>query len=249
MTRDIISILIVDDEPEARDLLTILLNGIEGVQISGMAENVDDALIQVVEKDPDLILLDIHMPVKNGFELVGKLREMGKDTGYIFVTAYDEYAIQAVKASAFDYLLKPVDPDELARAIGRFREDLKHQGLKERIDRLLVSLGIGRRLKLNTRTGFLVIDPREIVCCIADGNYTEIVLENERREIISSNLGSLENELTGNGFFRISRSGLINLRFLTHVSNKSGICRLQGGEVIELKVARNRLGKLGRIVG
>ncbi|MCK5137781.1 MAG: response regulator transcription factor [Bacteroidales bacterium] len=156
----------------------------------------------------------------------------------------DEYAIQAVKASAFDYLLKPVDPDELAQSIRRFGDDRKQKCLNDRIDELLVSLGIGRRLKLNTRTGFIVIDPKEIVCCIADGNYTEIVLVNERREVISSNLGSLEKDLSGNGFFRISRSGLINLHYLTHVCNKSGTCRLQGGSVIELKVVRNRLKQL-----
>ncbi|MCK4746448.1 MAG: response regulator transcription factor [Bacteroidales bacterium] len=249
MTEDVISILIVDDEPEARDLLSILLNNIDGVKIAGMAENADSALVQVIEKEPDLILLDIQMPGKNGFDLVASLRKLGLETGYIFITAYDEYAIEAVRASAFDYLLKPTDPDELVRTIDRFREEKQQKDIDKRVDKLLANMGVGKRLKLNTRTGFIVIDPMEIVCCEADGNYTEISMLNDRREIISSNLGSVERDLSGDGFFRISRSALINLRYLTHVDTRSGTCRLQGDTVVELKVARNRLRKLNEMVG
>lgn len=244
MTDTRITILIVDDEPEALDLLTILLERIEGISLVGRAENSDDALGQVIEKEPDLLLLDIQMPGKSGFDLAGRIRELGLNTGYIFITAFDEYAIQAVRAAAFDYLLKPVDPSELESAIGRFRQNMEQKVLGERIDDLLANLGLGPRLKLNTRTGFMVIDPMEIVCCTADGNYTEIFLSNNRRETISINLGSLSKELGGGIFFRISRSSLINLRYVTHVGNKTGICRLQGESVIELKVARNRLRKL-----
>jgi len=248
MREDTISILIVDDEPEAKDLLTILLDRIGGVKIVGTAESVDHALLQVVKKDPDLILLDIQMPEKSGFELVSQLRKLDKEIGYIFVTAYDEYAIRAVRESAIDYLLKPVDPNELERAIARFQEVKRQRILNSQVDELLSNLGIGQRLKLNTRTGFMVIDPRDIICCTADGNYTEITLTNDRREIISSNLGSLEKEVSRDDFFRISRSALINLRYLTHVENKTSICRLQGEPVIELKVARNRMRKLEGIL-
>jgi len=167
MNKESIAILIVDDEPEARDLLVILLRQIEGIRIVGMAENVDVALSLVDEKSPDLILLDIQMPGKNGFELVSKLRETGRDTGYIFITAFDDYAIRALRATAFDYLLKPVDPKELSRAIGSFREEWKRKVLSDSVDNLLSNLGIGRRLKLNTRTGFMVINPMDIVYCLA----------------------------------------------------------------------------------
>jgi two-component system LytT family response regulator len=242
-----ISILIVDDEPEARDLLAMLLEPVKGVNIAGYAENVDQALDRVEETEPDLILLDIQMPVKSGFELVDSLRNSEREIGFVFVTAYDEYAIKAMRASAIDYLLKPVDPELLKDAIWRFREERQQKVLNERIDNMLNDLGIGRRIKVNTRTGFLVLDPKEIVCCTADGNYTEIFLVNGRSEIISSNLGSMERKLSGDGFFRISRSGLINLSYLTHVNSKASMCRLVGNPVIELKVARNRLGLLGKI--
>lgn len=241
-----ISILIVDDEPEARDLLAMLLEQIKGVKIAGYAENVDQALARIAENDPDLILLDIQMPGKSGFELVDSLRNSEREVGYIFVTAYDEYAIKAMRSSAIDYLLKPVDPELLKDAIWRFREDRNQQVLKRQIDTLLDDLGIGRRIKVNTRTGFLVLDPKDILCCTADGNYTEITMANGRKEIISNNLGSMEKELSGDGFFRISRSALINLGYLTHVNSKNAVCRLEGSSVIELKVARNRLSLLGK---
>jgi len=241
-----ISILIVDDEPEARDLLAMLLEQVKGVKIAGYAENVDQALARIAETDPDLILLDIQMPGKNGFELVDSLRNTEREVGYIFVTAYDEYAIKAMRSSAIDYLLKPVDPELLKDAVWRFREERQQQVLKERIDTLLDDLGMGRRIKVNTRTGFLVIDPKDIVCCTADGNYTEITMANGRSEIISSNLGSMEKELSEDGFFRISRSALVNLVYLTYVNNKNSVCRLEGNSVLELKVARNRLSQLGK---
>lgn len=239
-----LSILIVDDEPEARDLLTLLLARIDGAELAGTAENADQALRFVRDQLPDLILLDIQMPGKTGFDLVHQLHEMELDQGYIFVTAYDEYAIEAIRASAFDYLLKPVDPQILEDAIRRFRENWEQKQLRERIGQLLGVLGIGRKLKFNTRSGFLILDPKEILCCTADGNYTLILLANERQEVISSNLGTVEKMLKGEGFFRISRSSLINYKFLTFVDNRKGICRLEGKSVVELKVARNRLSRL-----
>jgi two-component system LytT family response regulator len=247
MIDDYVSVLIVDDEPEARDLLNMLLEQVKGVKIAGYAENVDEALIQVAEKKPDLILLDIQMPRRSGFELVEELRGSDHDMGYIFITAYNEYAIRAIKTAAFDYLLKPVDPELLKDAIWRFREEKQNKMFNERVDKLLNNLGTGRRIKVNTRTGFLVINPEEILCCTADGNYTEIAMANGRVEIISSNLGSMEKELADDGFFRASRSALINMRYLTHVNSKTATCRLQGESVVELTVARNRLRKLDKI--
>ena len=243
-----ITILIVDDEPEARDLLGMLAARLEGVTVAGKAEHVDEAFEMVVQLDPDLILLDIQMPVKTGFELVNMLHERGLDQEYIFVTAYDEYAIDAIKASAFDYLLKPVDPGELEAALDRFRNRREEKLLNERIDQLLGKLGIGKKIKLNTRSGFLVISQDDIVCCTADGNYTKIWLRNGRQEIISSNLGSVEGMLDGDDFFRISRSGIINFKYLVQVDTRRGICKLDGEEIMELKVARNRLGKLDALL-
>jgi DNA-binding LytR/AlgR family response regulator len=243
-----LTILIVDDEPEARDLLNMLLARIDGVEVLGEAESADQALLFIQEHAPDLLLLDIQMPAKTGFELVSQLHEMELDLGYIFVTAYDEYAIEAIRASAFDYLLKPVDPNILEDAIWRYRDNREHKQLRERIGHLLGTLGIGRKLKFNTRSGFLVVNPDEILCCLADGNYTKILMSSGRLEVISSNLGTVENMLAGADFFRISRSALINFRFLTLVDNRKGTCQLEADTSVELKVARNRLSRLEKLL-
>ncbi len=247
MNTDEISVLIVDDEPEARDLMRILLAGTPDVKVTGEAGDADAAFKMVTNTHPDLIFLDIQMPGKTGFDLVGQLRAHGLGTGYIFVTAYDEYAIRAIRASVFDYLLKPVDPDELAGALNRYRQIRREKEIGAITDELLSYLGKGNRLKFNTRKGFLLIDPGEVVCYLAEGNYTEMILENGRRETVSSNLGKIAGKLTGDGYFRISRSAVINMRYLTHVDHKKGTCRLTGASEIDLKVARNRLAELDRM--
>jgi DNA-binding LytR/AlgR family response regulator len=239
-----ISILIVDDEPEARELLILLLERIVGVELAGTAEGVDDAFAFIVGKDPDLVLLDIQMPVRNGFELVRMVHEEGMDTGFIFVTAFDEYAIEAIRSSAFDYLLKPVDTADLQKAISRFRELLKVTDIRHQLGEMLRGLSSKSKIKVNTRAGFILINPEEVVYCSAAGNYTEVYLVNSRVEVITSHLGSFVEQLPPGSFFRISRSVMINLNYLTRVDHKAGTCRLKGDSVIELKVARNRRREL-----
>jgi two-component system, LytTR family, response regulator len=240
--------MIVDDEPEARDLLRMLIDPIDGVEVVCEADNVDAAAECFREHLPDLILLDIQMPRKNGFELVRMLRSEGHDPGYIFVTAYDEFAIQALRISAFDYLLKPVDPHDLSDAILRFSTRKAASRLFDPIDKLLGHLHENRTIKLNTRCGFLLIDPGEIIYCQADGNYTVIHLTGGRKETVSCNLGRLEESLPDNGFFRISRSVLVNLDFLVRLNTRSGTCTLEAGLSVELKVVRGRMAELtGRL--
>ncbi len=247
MSRQNISILIVDDEPEARDLLSMLLERIGGIELTGMADCVDEAFKLILTDQPDLVLLDIQMPEKNGFELVRLVHAANLNTGFIFVTAYDEYAIEAIRSSAFDYLLKPVDPDELRKSISRYIDLLEENDIKQQLGEMLQKMGRKARVKVNTRTGFILIDPEEVIHCVAAGNYTEIHLVNSRVETITSNLGSFMEQLPAKSFFRISRSGMINLDYLTRVDYKSGTCRLKADSDIELKVARNRRKELEKV--
>jgi two-component system LytT family response regulator len=241
-----ISILVVDDEPEARDLLLTLLEHAGGVELAGTAEGVDEAFEQIVSKNPDLVLLDIQMPVKNGFELVRMVHEEGLDTGFIFVTAYEEYAIEAIRSSAFDYLLKPVDLAELQKTISRFKDQFKGNDIRHQLGKILQVLARESRIKVNTRTGFILINPEEVVHCCAAGNYTEVHLVNRRKEILTSNLGKFMELLPPGKFFRISRSGMININYLIRVDHKAGTCRLKGDPEIELKVARQRRYELDK---
>jgi DNA-binding LytR/AlgR family response regulator len=115
-----INIIIVDDESEARELLITLLGDYPNIIITAQSGSVDEALTLITANPPDIVFLDIHMPKKNGFDLASALRLLNINSHIIFVTAYDQYAIQAFKHAAFDYLLKPINEDELRDTILRF---------------------------------------------------------------------------------------------------------------------------------
>lgn len=221
-------ILLVDDEPEARELLGFMLAGKEGISIVGAAGNVDEAIVLMKKEHPDLVLLDIQMPGKDGFHFIEQVHRSGEDPGIIFVTAFEHYAIQAIRNSVFDYILKPVHQDELEQAIERFRRQEK-KGREQDIRKLVDALHDQgpTRIKLNTRSGYVLIDPSEVVYCEADGNYTHLQLSRGNTELITQNLGAIEKILNGSAFFRASRSYLVNLNYLTRVDRKKCSCYLE----------------------
>ena len=225
---DYLKILIVDDEPEARELLNYMLQGVEGLDVVALAGHVDEGLQHLKKERPDLVFLDIQMPDKDGFHFIEQVHENDYHPGIIFVTAYEHYAIQAIRNSVFDYILKPVHQEELEGAIERFRE--KGSKVQERdLQKLVNALrgGSPTRIKLNTRSGYVLIDPLEIVYCKADGNYTHIQLTRGSCEVTTQNLGAIEEILNGNSFFRASRSYLLNLRYISRVDRKSSHCLLE----------------------
>jgi len=246
MKKEKLSVLIVDDEPEARDLLSMLVGKLEDVQIMGTAEGVDQAFALIVEKRPDLVLLDIQMPVRNGFELVRMVQEKKIRTGFVFVTAFDEYAIRAIRVSAFDYLLKPVDPAALKSALERFRSLVASRSLPEQIDLILHRIDGHKKVRVNTRAGFILLDTEELLYCRAEGNYTRIHMSGGRQELLSVSLGTFQERLPGNGFFRISRSAVIHLKFLQYVDKRAGTCTLMAAQPVTLHVARGKRELLER---
>ena len=213
---NLIKILIVDDEPEARELIQYMLKGEENVSVSGMAGDVDEAIRLMQQEKADLVLLDIQMPDKDGFHFIELIHEAGLDPGIVFVTAYEHYAIQAIRNSVFDYILKPVRRDELIRAIDRFRQ-LKNRDQHKEMGELIKLLKHAGpdKIKLNTRAGYMLIHPGDVVYCEADGNYTYLQMTSGSRELTTQNLGSLEELFQGTGFFRASRSYLVNLKYLS----------------------------------
>lgn len=240
---EVLKILLVDDEPEALELLTYMLAGKKGIRVIGTAGTVDKAIELMLNEDPDLVLLDIQMPEKDGFHFIEQVGRSGKDPGIIFVTAFEHYAIQAIRNSVFDYILKPVHQGELDNAIERFRK----QGLKTRGQELKKLVDALRdqgpaRIKLNTRSGYLLIDPAEVVYCQADGNYTHVHLSRGASELITQNLGAVEEMLDGNSFFRASRSYLLNLKYLTRVERKSCNCYLEyPGKTCAIKIPAQKI--------
>jgi len=241
-----LKILLVDDEPEARELLKYMLLEKKGISIVGAAGNVDEALKLMQTEHPHLVLLDIQMPEKDGFSFIEQVRRSAEKPGIIFVTAYEHYAIQAIRNSVFDYILKPVHQEELESAIERFRRS-ERKVMEKDLQRLVKALqGDGQtRIKLNTRSGYILIDPSEVVYCQADGNYTHIQLTRGNCEITTQNLGTVEGIFDGNSFFRASRSYLLNLKYLSRVDRKSCSCVLEyPGKSCSIKIPAQKIRML-----
>lgn len=116
----IIDCLIIDDKKEARDRLKNLLSKFEYVNILSAEGDTEKAITKIIKLKPDLVFLEIEMPQKNGFDIANEIRALGMDTAFIFVTGYNQYAVKAIRNKAFDYLVKPVDIDELGEALRRF---------------------------------------------------------------------------------------------------------------------------------
>lgn len=207
--------IVVDDEERARKNLKNVLAQHPDVVVEAEAGDVPSALDCIREIQPDLIFLDIKMPGQDGFDLLEKISEEQLPLGeIIFLTAYDEFAIRAIKCAAFDYLLKPVDPEVLADTLDRFRSN-GHQNLPDRLhileDQLLLQ---DKRLRFVTQSGFAWYAPEQIVFIEAEGSYSRIHDDNDGKILVCRNLKSIEDQVNSLGFIRIHRGVLINTRYL-----------------------------------
>jgi two-component system, LytTR family, response regulator len=237
-------IYIVDDERSARELITNLLSDVDEIEIVGKSDSAENALKEIIEIKPDVVLLDIQMPRQDGFYLISRLQEYNVQPEIIFITAFEQYAIRAIKSSAFDYLLKPVKKSELILSLSKLALEKKSTDMKEKFDFLIYQLSDHKKLKFKNRTGFYMIDPDEILFCRADSNYTVLELEGGRSFTVSMNLGKVEEILPDTCFFRISRSVIINIHFLSMVNRKTMTCELVNKETHVLSISRKYLKEL-----
>ncbi len=217
-----IPVLIVDDEKDSRDGLEILIKEhFPELSVIAKAENAQQALEIIVDQVPEIIFLDVQMPVHDGFWLAEKLKMIRVNVTIIFVTAFDHYVMQALRHAAFDFLTKPVETNDLKKAIARFQLERNEISLSNKLDRLETFLAHGK-IRFNTLDGFIMVAPEEIVYCEADKNYSYIHLTNGKSHILTSQLGTLHKRLNDKGtFLRISRSTIINLNFLESYKRKT----------------------------
>lgn len=235
-----IKILLVDDEDDALSLLESLLDRIDYVQVVGKAANKADAISKVIELQPDVIFQDIQMHGTSGLDLVDEYRKYHFNGKIVFVTAHSEYAIKAIKKMAYDYLLKPVDIEELQSLTLRLLADQSELGHES--NQL-------RKLKIPTRQGYSLIPVNDIIYCEADGNYTSIATGIADKVTTSVNLGKIEKELSDTKFFRINRSVLINTDYLTSINKGDKLCQLmKSSEEITLQISSKRIKALERIL-
>lgn len=230
--------IIVDDEEFARSSLYFLLQeNCPDVNICGIAKSVSEARTLLQSYAVDLIFLDIAMPAENGFSLIPQADEANATV--VFTTAYDQYALKAIKANALDYLLKPIDIDELIAAVDKA---VKHQTLNDALNRnislknleddLKEQKGISR-LTLPNGQGYRLVDLDEIVHIEADSNYSIFHLKNVEKITVSKVLKDYEEILPDDRFMRIHKSSIVNLKYVKEYNNKNGlILSLSNGESI-----------------
>ncbi len=224
MSKQNIRAIIIDDEKAAIETTKKKIElYIDDLEIVATAQNAKEGLQQIHKHRPDLIFLDIEMPWMNGFEMLECLGE-NIDFAVVFVTAYDQYAIRAFKTVAMDYLLKPLDKDDLIAFVEKYkqkREKLNQSSLREAISQL-DQPKTRDRLLIKSLENIDILDTDEILCCQADSNYTYIYTADGRKVVASKSLNSLEKTLDPNAFVRIHRSYLVNLQHITQFSSTDG---------------------------
>ncbi|MBN1413897.1 MAG: response regulator [Bacteroidales bacterium] len=234
-----ISTIIVDDEAPARDYLKSLLSVYDHISIVAEAASAEEGIDAIQKYHPDIVFLDVEMPKCNGFDMLHDLDKQAFHPVIIFVTAYEQYAIEAIKHAAFDYLLKPVDPVELKKALGRFSKKVNEtKSMHEKVNLLFQTLTDHHKLSFNVRSGTIFIDPKHILYCKADGNYTSIILTDNRSEMVTCQIGTLINRLPADVFLRIGRSLIINRERIERINRAKKIVHFDdNGSVIELKLS------------
>lgn len=235
--------IIVDDEQDGiRTLEKMLQLHCPQVKVLGAASNAQEAKKLISELQPNVVFLDIQMPGKSGLELLKEIPEINFEV--IFVTAHNEYMLQALQYSAADYLLKPVDEDRLVEAVHRVEQRMKDERIDERTQTLLHNLGKAglpseMKLCLPTLKGFIIRKLDEIIYCEAERSYTIFHIVGSKPVIVSKPLIEYESLLDDTSFLRIHKSFLVNLH---HVKEYQ---RGEGGVVImsnnaEIEISRRK---------
>lgn len=226
--------LIIDDENRTRDLIAKMINSF-GLDIEAIpaGENVQSGIRAIEEHRPDIIFLDIQMPDGTGFDLLRAIPD--KNFEVIFITAHEEFAIKAIKFSALDYILKPVDPEELKAAVERALDAMGDKRDERQFEALQnnISAQQKRRLVLKTQESVHVVDLDQIIRCESDRNYTSFYLTEGRKILVSKTLKEFETLLIGYNFIRVQQSHLINLDYVDRYNKGNGgsVVMRDGSEV------------------
>lgn len=245
-----ITTLIVDDERDSRQtLLSFLTKYCPDVEVVAEAASVAEAVQAIRRTAPELVFLDINMPREDGFELFRKIPQ--PDFKVVFVTAYDAYALQAFRHHALNYILKPLDINELMETIERVRKLQEPRINEQRLQALLQALPkpvVPDRIALPVLDGLIYVYLDDIIRCEADGNYTSVYFTNRSKLVVSRTLGVYEELLRDRGFARVHHQYLINLK---HVERYQ---RGRGGTVImsdkkEITVSQRRKDEFLKLLG
>jgi two-component system LytT family response regulator len=220
-----INAIIIDDERHSCDALNMLLaKCCPQVQVAAICNSAAEGIKKIHELKPQLVFLDIEMPHMNGFQLLEQLPAINFEI--IFTTSYDQYAITAFKFSALDYLLKPVDREELDKAV----QKINHPAVPV------------QRIALPTMQGLEFVPVDSIISCTSSNNYTEFALADKKRILVSRTLKEAEDMLAGYSFLRVHNSHVVNLNAITrYVKGEGGYLMMTDGSTIDVSRSRKEV--------
>ena len=224
----LLTALLVDDEDNNLRILQFMLqNDCDGITVAGMAKNAGEARAWLQHNSADVVFLDISMPGENGFQLLSSLVQ--QNFKVVFVTAYNEYALQAIKASAVDYILKPVNIDELQKAVEKVKRLAASPAATEQSQQLLryflesaAKNTFPKKIALPQLGSMNFIEVDDMVSLQADSNYTIIHMKEMQKLVVSKTLKDFEDLLDGNQFVRVHKSYIVNLRYVKEYSTTDG---------------------------
>ncbi|TAI47210.1 LytR/AlgR family response regulator transcription factor [Flagellimonas allohymeniacidonis] len=210
-----LKVVIVEDEKRSRETLKALLEEFcADVKVIATAESVQEAVKVLSVYSPDVVFLDIELQSGEGFDILNQIQDPSFEI--IFTTAFEKYAIKAIKFSSLDYLLKPIDLEELKQAIEKARSRMDTNVYRQQIETLMQNLGRSQykqeKICLATTAGMEFIPIENIILCKADGSYTSFILKNNNSLLVSKHLKEYENLLSDHQFMRVHNSYLINLK-------------------------------------
>jgi len=233
-------VLIIDDEKRIRDFVKRMIDSFNlDVEVFTDGENVETGIESINRIQPDIVFLDIQMPDGTGFDLLNRVKD--KKFELIFITAFQEYAIMAIKFSALDYILKPIDDEELKTALQNAMDTVDFKKEDSQFEALTHNLQTNqkRKLVLKTQESVHVVDLSEIIRCEADKNYTFFYLNNGKKILVSRTLKDFETLLSNHGFFRVQQSHLINLEYIERYDkHEGGSVIMRDGSSVPLSPAK-----------
>lgn len=227
-------VLIVDDENRTRELIAKMIDSFGyDVETIPEGENVQSAIAAIQKYQPDIVFIDIQMPDGTGFDVIRSIED--KNFEVIFITAHEEFAIKAIKFSALDYLLKPVDTSELRSALEKALSTIDQRKENTQFEALHTNMQPNekRRLVLKTQESVHVVELDQIIRCEADRNYTSFFLKDDRKILVSKTLKEYETLLSAHNFLRVQQSHLININYVDRYDKKNGgaVVMKDGSEV------------------
>lgn len=239
MKNENIKVIVIEDEVKLLAELSKMLTGFQNLEIVAKISDPLKAKSAVLEFRPDLIFLDVKMPVKSGFDILDELKDIyTQNFEVIFTTGYDEFALKAFDYAAFDFLLKPIDRTRLAESIMRFKTEKK----KSLLQRANMLLGTMNKLVFKNISGAVFIDPEEVIFIEASGNYSVFHFSQNKTETVTCQLGEIELDLDKNYFFRTSRSYIINTKYLARINNRKRQCLLEkNDEKFNCEITRDKI--------